>query len=57
MLKKKMYFDIFVNEEKPGTFGHDDLENFNIPVSGSPKDPYVFAGVICREGEKLFHNY
>ena len=52
---KTMFFDVYVNGEKLGTFGHADVENLTISVSGAPNDTYVFAGAVCREGEKQFH--
>lgn len=50
-----MYFDIYINDKKLGTFGHDKVENINISVSGSSKDTYVFAGAVCNEKDKQFH--
>ena len=50
-----MYFDVYVNGEKLGTFGHADVENLNISVSGASDGTYVFAGAVCREEGKQFH--
>jgi len=50
-----MYFDVYVNGEKIGTFGHPDVENLSISVSGAPDGAYVFAGAVCREDGKQFH--
>ena len=52
---KKMYFDVYINGEKLGTFGHADVENLTISVSGASDEAYVFAGAVCREGEKQIH--
>lgn len=50
-----MYFDIYVDDKKLGTFGHPDVENINISLSGAPDQNYVFAGAVCREGETQYH--
>jgi hypothetical protein len=50
-----MYFDVYVNGKKLGTFGHNNVEILTISISGEPNDTYVFAGAVCREGEKQFH--
>ncbi|HJS91925.1 MAG TPA: ClpX C4-type zinc finger protein [Steroidobacteraceae bacterium] len=50
-----MYFDVYLNNQKLGTFGHPGAENLTISVSGSPEGSYVFAGAVCREGERTFH--
>jgi hypothetical protein len=50
-----MFFDVYINSEKLGTFGHADVENLSISVSGGTNDTYVFAGAVCHEGEKQFH--
>jgi hypothetical protein len=50
-----MYFQLFVNEEDVGTFGHADVENLTISVSGSPDGAYIFAGAVCKEGGRRFH--
>jgi len=52
---KKMFYDVYINGEKLGTFGHADVENLTISVSGGPNDTYVFAGAVCREDERQFH--
>jgi hypothetical protein len=38
-----------------GPYGHPDVENLTVSVSGSPEGSYVFAGAVCREGEQRFH--
>ena len=50
-----MYFDIYVDDKKLGTFGHPDVENINISLSGAPDQNYVFAGAVCHEGETQYH--
>lgn len=50
-----MYFDVYLNGQTLGTFGHPEAENLTISVSGSPDGSYVFAGAVCREGEQTFH--
>lgn len=50
-----MYFDVYVNGEKLGTFGHSEVENLTISVSGSSEGTYVFAGAVCRDGEQRHH--
>ena len=46
-----MYFDVYLNGQKLGSFGHPEAENLTISVSGSSDGSYVFAGAVCREGE------
>lgn len=55
MPSKSMFFDVYVNDEKLGSFGHPDVENLTISVSGAQNDTYVFAGAVCREDQKQFH--
>ena len=50
-----MYFDIYVDGKRLGTFGHPRAENLNISVSGAPDQNYLFAGAVCREGNQQFH--
>ena len=50
-----MYFDVFLNGYRLGTFGHSEVENLTISVSGSSEGTYVFAGAVCREGEQRYH--
>ncbi len=50
-----MSFDVYPNGEKLGTFGHSDVENLTISVSGSSEGSYIFAGAVCREGEQQYH--
>ena len=50
-----MYFDLYVDDKKLGTFGHPNVENLNISLSGAPEQNYVFAGAVCREGEVQYH--
>ena len=50
-----MYFEVYINEEKIGTFGHESIEQLNISLSGSKNDTYVFASGVCTEESKTFH--
>ena len=50
-----MYFEVYLNGERLGAYGHPDVENLTISVSGSPEGGYIFAGAVCREGEQRFH--
>ena len=50
-----MYFDVYLNRQKLGTYGHPTVENLTISVSGSPEGAYIFAGAVCREGEQRCH--
>lgn len=50
-----MYFDLYIDDRKLGTFGHPSVENLNISLSGAPDQNYVFAGAVCREGESQCH--
>jgi len=50
-----MYFDLYIGDKKLGTFGHPNVENLNISLSGAPDQNYVFAGAVCREGETQYH--
>jgi hypothetical protein len=50
-----MYFDVYIGETKLGTFGHADVENLSISVSGNADGIFVFAGAVCREGTSQVH--
>ncbi|HEX5764030.1 MAG TPA: ClpX C4-type zinc finger protein [Woeseiaceae bacterium] len=50
-----MYFDVYVNGKRIGSFGHADVENLSVSVSGAKDGHYLFAGVVCREDGKQFH--
>ena len=50
-----MYFDVYINETKLGTFGHHDVENLTISVSGAADGVFVFPTAVCREGNIQFH--
>ena len=50
-----MYFDVYINDEKLGTFGHADVENLSIAVSGIPDDTNLYAGAVCCEEGKQFY--
>ena len=50
-----MLFDVFVNGKLVGSFGHPETENLSVTVSGNRDSAGIFAGVVCREGEKQFH--
>ena len=52
-----MYYDIIVNENKVGTFGHPDIENVSYSVSGGPDGMYVFASAVCLENNKRYHYF
>lgn len=50
-----MYLEVYLNGQKLGTYGHASVENLTISVSGSPDGSYIFAGAVCREGERRYH--
>lgn len=50
-----MYFDVYIDETKLGTFGHANVENLTISVSGAAEGTYVFPGAVCREGASQVH--
>ena len=50
-----MYFDVYVNGKRIGSFGHADVENLSVSVSSAKDGHYLFAGVVCREDGKQFH--
>ena len=50
-----MYFDVYIDETKLGTFGHSDVENLTISVSGAADGVFVFPGAVCREGTSQIH--
>ena len=53
-----MYYEILINGKPIGTFGHADLENIHLSLSGSENDLYVFASALCNEGEKqVFYDW
>jgi len=51
-----VYFDVFLNGQRLGAFGHRAAANLTISVSGSPEGSYVFAGAVCREGGQRYHH-
>lgn len=50
-----MLFDVFLNGKLVGSFGHPQTENLTVSVSGTREGSFIFAGVVCREGEQQFH--
>lgn len=50
-----MYFDVYINGERLGTYGHADVENMSVSVASSTEGSYVFAGGVCRDGGKSYH--
>ena len=50
-----MLFDVFVNDKLVGSFGHPHTENLSVTVSGASDGAAIFAGVVCRDGDKQFH--
>jgi hypothetical protein len=50
-----MYFDVYIDGVKLGTFGHPNVENMNVSVSGIENATFVFAGAVCREGDINVH--
>ena len=50
-----MYYDILINGNKVGTFGHSDIENISLSVSGGPGEMYVFASAVCFDNSKKYH--
>jgi len=50
-----MLFDVYINGRLAGTFGHEHSENLSVSVAGTVEGNYLFAGVVCRENGKLFH--
>jgi hypothetical protein len=50
-----MYFDVYIDETKLGTFGHEDVENMNVSIGGDANGIFVFPGAVCREGDRLIH--
>ena len=52
-----MYFDVYINGERLGTFGHGDVQNVSVSVSGAADGFYLIASAVCREGEKQFYYF
>lgn len=50
-----MLFDVFVNGKLLGSFGHTDVENLTVSVSGAHDGSYLFSGAVCRVEGKPFH--
>lgn len=50
-----MYYKILVNGKEIGVFGHEEVENIHLSVSGGPGDMYVFASAVCNEYGKNYH--
>lgn len=52
-----MYYDILINGEKIGSFGHSNIENASFSVSGEPNGMYFFASAVCLENNKRIHYF
>jgi hypothetical protein len=50
-----MYYRLLINGNELGVFGHEDVQNLHLSVSGGPDQMYVFASAVCDEGDKQFH--
>jgi hypothetical protein len=50
-----MYYEIKVNSQSAGVFGHDRVENIHLSVGGAPGHLYIFASAVCWEGERQYH--
>jgi len=50
-----MFYKILKNEKSLGIFGHSDINNIHLSVSGGPDDMYVFASGVCIENGKQVH--
>jgi len=44
-----MYFDVYIDGVKVGTYGHPNVKNMNVSVSGIENSIFVFAGAVCGE--------
>ena len=51
-----MNFDVYINGEFVGTYGHPDPESLSISVSGDAESSYLFASAVCREDGKHYHH-
>ena len=50
-----MYYKILINDNEVGVFGHEDVENIHVSVSGLPGRMAVFASAVCKEdGQRIF---
>jgi hypothetical protein len=50
-----MYFDVYIDGVKLGTYGHSNVKNMSVSVSGIENATFVFAGAVCGEGEINVH--
>src|SRR5258705_3550442 len=50
-----MYFDVYIDGVKLGTFGHPNVKNMNVSVSGIENATFVFASAVCGEGDINVH--
>jgi hypothetical protein len=50
-----MNYKILINGKEIGVFGHDEIKNIHLSVSGEPNDMYVFASAVCKEGDKTYN--
>ena len=50
-----MYYEILVDGESIGTFGHPDVENMHLSVGAGKDGCYIFASAVCNEDGKQFH--
>src|SRR5438046_21610 len=55
IMPSPLYFDVYVDDFKLGTFGHPQVLNLHIALSGSNDLNMVFASAVCSEGEVKFY--
>jgi len=53
-----MNYKILLNGKEVGVFGHKEIENIHLSVSGSPGEMYIFASAVCnQDGIKQFYDW
>jgi len=50
-----MYFDVYIDGTNFGSFGHENVDNLSVSVSGAADGVFVFPGAVCREGNNQVH--
>jgi hypothetical protein len=53
-----MFYKILINETELGIFGHQEVENIHLSVSGGPGNMFVFASAVCSDkGTRMFYDW
>ncbi len=55
VLPPLMYFDVYIDGVKHGTFGHPNVKNMSVSVSGVENATFVFASAVCSEADLNVH--